>query len=224
MQVQRGEITAALSALVSDSENTWLRVVISGELDHDLLLKDQCLAQPILAFGETLTFTPDWSAITAWENEEVLELSFPVLPSDEQNGMLILPCLPGVPAELNREDWAMPFMLRLPAEGEKPYPAETLVSPAVTTNQPEGERQESAADTQTDAGVQLTVNNVVELEDGYQFMGTVSGPQDGDFTFNSEAIRLQTLDGETDCTASCGRALRCGHSRRRTTLGAAHRH
>lgn len=196
VQVQRGETTAVLSALVSDSENTWLRVVISGELDHDLPLKDQCLAQPVLAFGETQPFRPEWSAITAWETEEVLELSFPVLPSDEQNGMLILPCLPGVPAELNREDWVMPFMLRLPAEGEKPYPAETLASPAVTTNQSEGERQESAADTQTDAGVKLTVDNVVELEDGYQFMGTVSGPQDGDFTFNSEAIRLQTLDGE----------------------------
>jgi hypothetical protein len=193
VMIQRGESNAVLSSLVSDSENTWLRVVITGTNKYSSAVGDQCLLSPKLIYGNGSAISPNWSATTVKTDEVILEIGFAVLPIDVDKAALALSCLPGVPAEDNQAGWQFEFGLRLPAENEQPYPAETL---SATSGRGGGSTSLAESSAQ-DEGVNLVVDNVVELADGYQFRGTVVSQDDTAIDFHSDSIGLQTLDGRT---------------------------
>jgi hypothetical protein len=191
VQVQREGTVAEMTDLISDSEHTWLRVVITGKLEHDLSMEDQCFLNPSLQFDGAEDISVIWSSTTVKADEIVLEIGFPILPAELADGVMNMPCLPGVPSEINGEDWQFPFLLSQPTEDEKPYVAEYL------SNSTETAEALPSPEINKEAGVQLVVENVTELEDGYQFMGSVSVPNNAEVSFESDSITLQTQDGNT---------------------------
>jgi hypothetical protein len=190
VRVQREGTVVDMVDLISDSEHTWLRVVITGELEPDLSIEDTCLLKPSLRFDGADPVSATWSATTIKTDEVVLEFGFPTLPAELAAGVLNMPCLPAVPMGINQEEWQFPFLLRQPTEDEEPYLAEYLSVPSETM------QALPSPEINTEAGPQLIVENVVELEDGYQFMGSVSVPNNAEVRFKEDSLSLHTQDGD----------------------------
>ena len=198
VQVQREDVAAEVFEGISDSESTWLRVAITGRRVSTGPMDEDCRMNPYLDFDDDEFYYPEWSSMHGGEGKVIMEISFPVIPSEIENATLVLPCIPAIPVDLNLEDWVFSLKFRPPTDDEQPLPAEPVFVPTTVvagTDEVVSENEPSETPA-NELGAQLVVENVVELSDGYQFQGYVLAPDNPNFSFNSNDLSLLSSDGE----------------------------
>lgn len=111
-----------------------------------------------------------------WPNY-VWRLVYPPIPSQVDEGMLLIPILQTMPPDAAPENWTITFHL-------KPAPADMTLAPIIGMTQPGGLAEgtpvagEMAGPTSstisTQNGFTLQLDNVIELDDGFVFTGNLS--------------------------------------------------
>lgn len=111
-----------------------------------------------------------------WPNY-VWRLVYPVVPPQDNEGMLLIPILQTMPPGAAPENWALAFHL-------KPAPADMTLAPIIDLLQPDGFTQGTPAAggtvvpvlsaSSTHNGFTLKLDNVIELDDGFVFTGKLS--------------------------------------------------
>ena len=168
----REGITVTIEEGLIDAEHTWLTFFFEGirqELKPRSENEPGCGASPEIRL-------PDGTLLTlvgggggggpTWMREQV---SYPALPAAVNEVTIHVPCVPEVMPGAGPEDWE--FTVRF-----VPAPEGFVVLPVVTlpteTKAPDGEPLSNEMH-----GIQLEVQELVELNDGFMFRGTLSWEQ-----------------------------------------------
>lgn len=92
-----------------------------------------------------------------------LQLSYPAIPTDVNEATLLVPCVPEVLPSLGPENMTMPLLFAPAPEGFQTLPVQPLTQSTETAPAPHG--------------FALSVDDYVELEDGYLIRGRLSWEQ-----------------------------------------------
>ncbi|MEX2144136.1 MAG: hypothetical protein WD740_06030, partial [Anaerolineales bacterium] len=159
----RDGITVTIEAGLIDAERTRLTFYFEGiPQAWKPISEDEagCAATPSLLFPDG-TYYPilegEGTGGVSWMREEFL---YGALPADLNEITVLVPCVPELRTGVGPEDWV--FTIRFVPAPEDFEVLPILPLPAVTT---------TGSDNNSPHGMQLTVSELVEMENGYLFRG-----------------------------------------------------
>jgi len=168
----RGEVTVTVEQVFLTAENTVLHYTYDGVSMVSTSEADvHCTATPFLRLPDGMEFKAGMGWGTDSDSGFEYRFEFPPVPIDIDDVVFFIPCLGSGTPDSTLENWEIPLHF-VPAPPEMTvYPVIELPLPTSTASGTEIPAQ-TAAPTPKDALIYLTLDRVVQLEDGYIFYGT----------------------------------------------------
>ncbi len=168
----RGEATVTVEQVFLTATNTVLHYKFDGVSMVSRSETDaQCTETPFLRLpdGQELEAGMGWG--TGWDSGFEYRFEYPPVPTDVDEAVFLVPCLQGSAPDSDLENWEIPLHFILAPPEMTVYSVIELPTP--TSAIPEtGIPAQTATTMPQDISIYLTLDHVVQLEDGYIFYAT----------------------------------------------------
>ena len=194
VMIEREGIQVTVEQVVADSERTVVLYKVEGLSLQEANSQGenaQTGSRELLSLPDGTILTPEGGTLQGWAIGYNMRMIFPALPENTQTLTFIIPRLQTMPAGVTPENWEIPLSLSAAAGEVDLLPIEvpiqpTEISPATA---PTGQNSQSE--------IAFTLDRVIELEDGFQFEGTVNwlGDSELDLSYLGD-IQITDANGD----------------------------
>lgn len=188
----RDGYTLTIESALLDSTHTLLNYRITGQFptwSDPALEPATCQEFSVLRLPDGSELAYPAREYSTSEGEIRMKEVFAAVPAGQNSAVLVLPCLPGLPAGVGLQNWEVPLAFA-------PAPPELTVFPVV--EQPTAEPQKPP-EASAENDIRLSLQGVAELDGGY-FLQTVlswqADPNLIDVQVFPDAIRLTDAAGQ----------------------------
>ena len=184
----RGDVSVTVEQVLIDTTHSVLVYTFDGvSMVSHPEEEIQCQEKPTLRLpdGQELAAGMGWA--TRRDSGSELQFEFPPVPADVDEVVFFIPCLPGSTSNQDLENWEIPLRF-IPAPPEMIFPviepptptasAVPSATPNTTAPAATDNPAQAAAATPQEASIDLTLDRVALVEDGYIFYATLHWESD----------------------------------------------
>jgi hypothetical protein len=195
----RDGYTVTVENAIIDTQHTIISFKVEGPFEGESAqpagnITGLCFRSPTLRLPDETVFTaPDDLPAETWQNGYRAQVSYPSLPADINEAVLVQPCLHGLPAGQGPQDWEIPLSF-VPAPPEMtvfpisaPSTSTPAPAPSVSTEVPASE------------AIHLNLESVIPVSDGQLVQVRIdwSGdPKIADVAIHPEDFKIISADNQ----------------------------